>query len=78
MTIFEKFHQIYFRETKVFNEKGEHYLRAYAFTNEYEFFAVSIEHFFEDPKGMKAAHPDLYDCLKKLINQDPAKFYGHI
>ena len=37
----------------------------------YEFFAVSIEHFFEDPKGMVKNIPDLYETLKILLNQDP-------
>ena len=63
------------REIPKLRNGDKHYLRKYAGTNEYEFFAVSLEHFFEDPIGMKNALPDLYDTIKGLINQDPIKLY---
>lgn len=47
------------------------YLRGYAFTNFQEFWAVSAEHFFEDPQGMKSHLPHLYDILCRTLNQDP-------
>jgi len=47
------------------------YLRTYAFTNIHEFWAVSVEAFFENPAGLKANMPELYDALCKVLNQDP-------
>jgi len=63
------------RELPNLRNGSSHFLRSYAGTNEYEFFAVSLEHFFEDPIGMKKNLPDLYDTIKTLINQDPIKLY---
>ena len=47
------------------------YLRSYAFSNLHEFWAVSVEAFFENPKGLKENMPDLYDALCRVLNQDP-------
>jgi Mlc titration factor MtfA (ptsG expression regulator) len=47
------------------------YLRSYAFTNLHEFWAVSVEAFFENPKGLKENMPDLYEALCRVLNQDP-------
>jgi len=47
------------------------YLRNYAFTNLQEFWAVSVEAFFENPAGLKANMPDLYGTLCDVLNQDP-------
>lgn len=47
------------------------YLRTYAFTNIHEFWAVSVEAFFENPAGLKANMPELYNALCKVLNQDP-------
>jgi MtfA peptidase len=47
------------------------YLRSYAFSNLHEFWAVSVEAFFENPKGLKQNMPDLYDALCRVLNQDP-------
>lgn len=51
---------------------GGDFLREYACTNVHEFFAVSVENFFERPAKLKAALPELYFILAKLLNQDPA------
>lgn len=48
-----------------------HFLRKYAFTNREEFFAVSVENFFERPAKFKVALPELYSILATLLNQDP-------
>ncbi|MET0636458.1 MAG: zinc-dependent peptidase [Chitinophagaceae bacterium] len=48
------------------------YLRNYAFTNMHEFWAVSVEAFFENPVGLRQNMPDLYDSLCKVLNQDPS------
>lgn len=71
----KKLSRITQREMPTLKSGESHFLRSYAGTNEYEFFAVSLEHFFEDPVGMKKAIPDLYDTIKTLINQDPIKLY---
>lgn len=47
------------------------YLRGYAFTNFYEFWAVSVEYFFENPEGLKDNLPQLYGILCDTLNQDP-------
>jgi len=47
------------------------YLRSYAFSNLHEFWAVSVEAFFENPKGLKTNMPDLYEALCRVLNQDP-------
>jgi MtfA peptidase len=46
-------------------------LNAYAATNYHEFWAVSVETFFEKPLQMKAEMPTLYNSLCSLLNQDP-------
>lgn len=65
----------YIEESDRMLDEGKHndlFLRDYAFTNRHEFFAVSIEHFFEVPKEFKENLPKLYDTLKILLKQDPA------
>jgi MtfA peptidase len=47
-------------------------LRAYAATNEAEFFAVATEAFFERPAQLQAKHADLYALLRDTYGQDPA------
>jgi Mlc titration factor MtfA (ptsG expression regulator) len=51
--------------------KRRSYLRSYAFSNLHEFWAVSVEAFFENPKGLKDNMPDLYEALRRVLNQDP-------
>lgn len=47
------------------------YLRNYAFSNLHEFWAVSVEAFFENPGGLKENMPELYDAICGVLNQDP-------
>ncbi len=47
------------------------YLRNYALTNIHEFWAVSVEAFFENPATLKENMPQLYDALCRVLNQDP-------
>ncbi len=47
------------------------YLRDYAFTNENEFIAVCIEHFFETPMEFQSRLPNLYSNLVNLLRQNP-------
>ncbi|MGC4037112.1 MAG: zinc-dependent peptidase [Chitinophagaceae bacterium] len=46
-------------------------LRNYAFTNLQEFWAVSVEAFFEMPELVKQYMPQLYIALCDVLNQDP-------
>lgn len=46
-------------------------LPAYAALNEGEFFAVACELFFEKPRPLQAAHPELFAMLRDFFNQDP-------
>jgi MtfA peptidase len=38
----------------------------------HEFFAIAVELFFELPQLLQQEHPEIYSCLSKLLNQDPA------
>ena len=53
-------------------EKGKSDINPYAITNEAEFFAVVSEYFFENPKRLKAKHPELYKILSDTFLQDLA------
>ncbi|MGQ0739211.1 MAG: zinc-dependent peptidase [Bacteroidota bacterium] len=48
-----------------------HLLDDYAMTNFDEFWAVSVETFFENPQEFKEKLPALYEEMKLLLNQDP-------
>src|SRR5438132_5161341 len=49
-------------------------LDTYGATNAAEFFAVSIEAFFERPVVLRAQHPRLYSELHDYFQQDPVEF----
>ena len=59
-------------ERKKMADNADHLFREYAGFNTAEFFAVSVENFFEKPKEFKAQLPALYHELAKLLNQDPS------
>lgn len=44
------------------------YFRIYAYTNEFEFIAVILEHFFETPSQFKSEFPQLFEKVKVMIN----------
>lgn len=44
------------------------YFRIYAYTNEFEFIAVILEHFFETPVQFKREFPELYEKVRSMIN----------
>jgi Mlc titration factor MtfA (ptsG expression regulator) len=44
----------------------------YGATDPAEFFAVATECFFEVPRDLRSAYPDLYEELKRFYQQDPA------
>lgn len=43
----------------------------YGATNPAEFFAVVTETFFEQPRQLKARHPELYEQFRQFYRQDP-------
>jgi Mlc titration factor MtfA (ptsG expression regulator) len=51
--------------------QGRSLLRRYAATNAAEFFAVSVEVFFERPDALYASHRRLFEALVSFFNQDP-------
>lgn len=44
------------------------YFRIYAYTNQFEFIAVILEHFFETPDQFKREFPELFEKVKVMIN----------
>lgn len=59
---------------QVFEQINKHdeiqYFRNYAKTNMAEFWAVSIECFFEDPANFKKFYPELYRATARVLKQD--------
>jgi len=44
------------------------YFRIYAYTNQYEFVSVIIEHYFETPEEFKSNFPQLYNNVSWMLN----------
>ena len=44
------------------------YFRIYAYTNDFEFLAVLVEHYFETPDQFKQEHPKLYRNVELMLN----------
>ncbi|WP_246035805.1 zinc-dependent peptidase [Winogradskyella algicola] len=44
------------------------YFRAYAYTNQFEFFAVLLENFIETPDEFRDKFPELYNYMKQMLN----------
>jgi MtfA peptidase len=49
-------------------------LDTYGATNPAEFFAVSVEAFFERPSALRSTHPQLYAELAHYFNQSPIEY----
>src|SRR5215469_2011752 len=49
-------------------------LDTYGATDPTEFFAVSVEAFFEQPRALRARHPRLYEELQKYFQQNPVEY----
>lgn len=47
---------------------ASNYFRIYAYTNQAEFVAVVLEHFFETPLKFKQEHPELFTIVAEMIN----------
>src|ERR1700746_3431986 len=53
-------------------------LDTYGATDPAEFFAVSVEAFFERPRTLLARHPKLYAELRNYFQQDPVEFSAEV
>ena len=73
--VLAQWNQLAAKEMQRVRDNPQHILRQYAGINKYEFFAVSMEYFFENSKRFNEALPGLYQTLCKLLNQDPIKLY---
>ena len=54
------------------DDETNYFLRDYAFTNLEEFWACSVECFFEAPLEFKRSLPNLYNKTSAILNQDMA------
>lgn len=61
-------------EIKRIKQQKAHLFRSYAGSNTFEFFAIAIENFFEDPSRMRDELPAIYHHLCTLLKQDPANY----
>lgn len=59
------------------NETHE-FFRRYAFANKMEFFAVSMEYFFEAPHAFNSHIPELYNLMTRILMQDPLQYNNNI
>jgi len=70
---------IFSRMFKKINEEVNHvpnkekliqsnYFRIYAYTNQFEFLAVILEHYFETPQEFKQEFPQLYNTISMMLN----------
>lgn len=67
--------EVEFQELVSACENGEGgILDCYGATNEAEFFAVATETFFQQPKHLRADHPQLYALLRDYFRLDPASW----
>ena len=68
-----RLHRLSLMEIRKIRRGENQFLRKYAASNQEEFFAVSVEYFFEKPLQLQKQLPQLYKILKQLLRQDPAK-----
>lgn len=70
-TLYHKWETMAVHHIARLRKEADPLFRKYAAENEYEFFAVAVENFFERPFEFQAIHPEIYALLKGLLNQDP-------
>ncbi|MFA0961501.1 zinc-dependent peptidase [Roseivirga sp. BDSF3-8] len=59
------------KKIAVIQQGDNRFLRDYGGVNQEEFFAVSVEAFFEVPDAFLSNLPELYHAMVKLLKQDP-------
>lgn len=69
--LLEKFDEHAQRICSTIQNWSESFFRPYACANEHEFFAVSVENFFERAEAFKQEMPELYAILAQLLRLDP-------
>ena len=74
--LLQKWDALAAREMAKIRRGEQHFFREYAGTNEYEFFAVSMEYFFESPHEYLLHLPELFEVKSLLLQQNPIKLYG--
>lgn len=47
------------------------YFRIYAYTNQFEFVSVIIEHYFETPDEFRSKFPQLFQNVSRMLNNQP-------
>ena len=57
-------------EMHLISEGQKSFFRDYAATNDHEFFAIAVENIFERPDEFRKHHPQLFQILAKLLNQE--------
>lgn len=68
----KEWHRVSIKELKKIRNGEKTLLRRYAASSLDEFFAVSVEYFFEKPHELRQEMPQVYSALSKVLNQDPA------
>lgn len=68
---YDAWRKLLFTQAKMKEARIKHTFRDYSTHNEHEFFAVSVENFFENPEKYKQDLPELYRLMTKMLNQDP-------
>lgn len=59
----------YLNRPEILNQLiASNYFRIYAYTNQVEFFAVLLEHFFETPEQFQKEFPELFSLVSEMIN----------
>lgn len=48
--------------------KESNYFRKYAYTNQFEFLAVTIENFIETPQEFRSQFPEIYSKIRQMLN----------
>ncbi len=64
------------KEIEQIRAGGKSFFRPYAASNQHEFFAVAVENFFERPAGFMQYNPALYQCLARVLKQDPLRLFS--
>lgn len=72
---YEKWQVLAKKEMSNILSGGESIFRKYASVNEGEFFAVSMEVYFEQPHQLYKYNQELYKTLSNLLQQDVIKLY---
>ena len=67
----EEWHHLAVKEMEETLADDNSFFRNYGATNQSEFFAVAVENFFERSKQFKEHNEALYNCLCRLLKQDP-------